>query len=98
MKAVVTYVDDYVTSIEEMQDLLDSDTLVNVYAQSGPVVAVICRLQEDEKTQSGYYWSSPLGGTIVLHDGTYMNLSIEVSRFRPITKGIPALEKYLADP
>ena len=97
MKAVVTYVDDYVTSIEEMQALLESDTLVNIYAQSGPLVAVICRLQEDGETQNGYYWSSPLGGDVILHDGTYMNLSIEISRFRPITKEIPALEKYLAD-
>ena len=97
MKAVVTYVDEYVTTVEKMQELLDSDALVSAYAQSGPLVAVICRLQEDAKTQSGYYWSNPLGGKVELHDGTFMNMTITVARIRPITKMIPALEKYLAN-
>ena len=93
MKGEITYVDDYVTSVEEMKKLLQSDSLVNVYSQNGPVVAVICKLQEDSETQSGYYWSSPRGGRITLNDGTFMSMSVKVAHFRPVTLGIPALEE-----
>ena len=97
MKAVVTYVDDYVTTVDEMQKLLQSDSLVSAYAQGGPVMAVICRLQEDPKTKSGYYWSSSRGKKVALYDGTFMSMSITVSRIRPITLGVPALEEYFGD-
>lgn len=95
MKGKITYVDNYVTSIEEMRKLLQNDSLVSAYAQNGPVVAVVCKLQEDPETQSGYYWSSPRGRKIILNDGTFMSMSVKVSNFRPITLGVPALEELM---
>lgn len=97
MKAVVTYVDDYITTVSEMQKLLQSDSMVSAYAQSGPLVAVICKLKEDPETESGYYWSSPRGKKVVLRDGTYMSLSVTISKIRPITLGIPALEEFFGE-
>lgn len=96
MKAEVTYVEDYITTVDEMSELLQSESMVRAYSQSGPLVTVICKLQEDPKTESGYYWSSPRGRKVTLHDGTFMNLSITVSRSRPITLGVPALEELFA--
>lgn len=96
MKAEVTYVEDYITTSDELNELLQSESMVKAYAQSGPLVTIICKLQEDPETESGYYWSSLRGRKIMLHDGTFMNLSITTSRFRPITLGIPALEELFA--
>ena len=96
MKAEVTYVEDYITTVDEMSELLQSESMLRAYSQSGPLVTVICKLQEDPKTESGYYWSSPRGRKVTLHDGTFMNLSITVSRSRPITLGVPALEELFA--
>ena len=38
MSGSVTYVDEYVTSIDEMRQLLEEDTVVNALAQSGAAI------------------------------------------------------------
>ncbi len=98
MKGVISYVDDYAATEEEMQSLLGNDALVRAYQQSNtPMMTVICKLQEDSQMENGYYWSNPRGGSLSLHNGTFVSMSIVTSKERPIAVGIPALEQLFED-
>lgn len=96
MKAQVAYVDDYVTSVDEMKALLGDDLLVSAFAQQGPAVAVVCKLVEDPATANGYAWSSARGGDLTVRDGSLVSVAVAVERVRPISVGIPALKELLA--
>lgn len=89
MEAEITYVDPYITSIEDMRSLLGDDSLVNIYAQQGPVVLVVCKLQEDAAFANGYYWSNARGGNIAINDGMFATASMMTKRIRPITVVYP---------
>lgn len=95
MKAQVAYVDDYVTSVDQMRELLGDDLLVSAFAGQGPAVAVICKLVEDPATENGYAWSNPRGGELTVRDGSPVSLAVAVERVRPISVGIPALKELL---
>lgn len=87
----VTYVDSYVTSVNEMRTLLGDDMLVNTFLQSGPVAAVVCKLEEDSSAENGFKWSSEEGGDLVLQDGTFMSVSVTLDQHRPLERTLPAL-------
>lgn len=91
MKATVSYVDPYVTSVDEMRMLLEDDLLVNSFLQSGPVAAVVCKLEEDPSSANGYAWSSEKGGVLKLQDGSFVTVSVAVSKVRPASIGMPIL-------
>jgi len=84
MSGSVTYVDDYVTSIDEMKQLLQEDTVVNALAQSGPVVLVVVHLDEDESAANKYLWSNSKGGSLDLRDGSLCAVTIVTESMRPI--------------
>ena len=76
--------DDYVTSIDEMKQLLQEDTVVNALAQSGPVVLVVVHLDEDESAANKYLWSNSKGGSLDLRDGSLCAVTIVTESMRPI--------------
>ena len=84
MSGSVTYVDEYVTSIDEMRQLLEEDTVVNAMAQSGPVVLVVVKLDEDSSAANKYLWSNPEGGNLDLRDGSLCSVTIVTESKRPI--------------
>ena len=96
LKGTVEYVDPYVTSVNEMKALLGDDMLVNTVLQSGPVAAVVCKLQEDPETANGYAWSSEKGSDVILQDGTFMTVSVAVSKERPVALGLPVLYEHFS--
>lgn len=98
MVARVTSVSDYVVSQEEMLNQLGDATLVQAFLQSGPVVRVVCDLEKDESTASGYKWSSKKGADITLEEGTVVTADIVTEKKAPITMLIPLLkEKFTGD-
>lgn len=95
MEATVESVDDYITSVENMQVQLGDDKLVEAFLQEGPVVEVTCRLRRDENTDSGYYWSSKKGAGLLINEGTMMEASVVIEEKAPITMLIPFLKEKL---
>ncbi len=84
MSGKVTYVDEYVTSIDEMRHLLQEDTVVNALASSGPVVLVVVGLDEDSSAANKYRWSNSAGGNLDLRDGSLCAVTIVTESKRPI--------------
>ena len=76
MNATVSYVEPYVTSVEEIKQMLKEDSLVNMYIQSGPVVMVICKLETDPSSKNGYKWTNEDGNDVVVEDGCFISVSI----------------------
>ena len=96
MKADVVAVDDYVTPASSIRSMLGDDMLAQVFTQSGPVVAVTCRLRTDESTASGYWWSSRKGADLIVTEGTMVTVDIVTEEKAPITMLIPYLKEKLS--
>lgn len=95
MKAEVIKVDDYITSASSIRTALGDDTLAKAFTQSGPVIAVTCRLYPDETTASGYWWSNRKGSDVIIADGTMVTVDVVTEEKAPITMLIPYIKDKL---
>lgn len=95
MKGTVRSVASYVTSAADMQKTLGNDNLVEAFLSNGPVVEVVCSIETDDSTASGYYWSSKKGKDITLTEGTMLTASVVTENKAPITMLIPYLKEKL---
>jgi multidrug efflux pump subunit AcrA (membrane-fusion protein) len=95
INAKVSRVEEYVTTAEEMKNALGDDSLVKSYAEKGPVVQVVCSLNPDLSTKSGYEWSSKKGASVELKPGTPVTADIVTEKKAPITMLIPFLKEKL---
>lgn len=95
MKGTVRSVASYVTSAADMQKTLGNDNLVEAFLANGPVVEVVCSIETDDSTASGYYWSSKKGRDITLTEGTMLTASVVTEKKAPITMLIPYLKEKL---
>jgi multidrug resistance efflux pump len=95
INAFVNRVGDYVTSSEEMYNMLGDDSLVQSFKNEGPVMQIQCSLKRDESTVSGYEWSNRKGAKVELAPGTTVNADIVVEKKAPITMLIPLLKEKL---
>lgn len=84
MSGSVSSVDGYVTSITRMKELLGEDTVVNALAQSGPVVLVVVKLDDDSNSANHYHWSNSEGGNLDIRDGSFCSVTIVTESKRPI--------------
>ena len=94
MSGEVTFVEEGVTSVDEMRAILGDDTLVNVFVQGGPVVLAVVRLERDGASTNGYAWTQRAGRDVVVHDLTYANLTVIKETVHPITLGIQGLAEF----
>lgn len=97
MRGEVTFVEEGVTSVDEMRSILGDDTLVNVFVQEGPVVLVAVRLERDGASSNGYAWTQRAGRDLVVHDLTYANLTVIKETVHPITLGIKGLAEFFGE-
>lgn len=97
MQGEITFVEERVTGIEEMRSILGDDSLVNVFAQNGPVILVVFSLKKDSSSANGYAWTHKQGESIVIQDLTYTGLTIVKDSIRPITLGISGLAEFFGD-
>ena len=91
----VQSVSDHVATTTELQAQLGSESLVETFSKEGPTVEVICELQKDENTKSGYHWSSNKGNNIELSQGTMVDATIITEEKRPIDLLIPFIKHKL---
>ncbi|MDO4188732.1 MAG: NHLP bacteriocin system secretion protein [Lachnospiraceae bacterium] len=91
----VKSVSDHVATTTEMHAQLGNDSLVENFSKEGPVVEVVCELQKDSNTVSGYHWSTDKGRDIDLSQGTMVNATIITEEKRPIDLLIPYIRHKL---
>lgn len=97
MTGTVTGVADFVTSYSDLQARVGDMTLTETFAGSGPVVEVICDIDTDENTVSGFAWTSKKGETMEISGGTMLGGSLVIEEVAPISMLIPKLkEKFNA--
>ena len=89
MMGEVVAVDPYVTSYEDIVAALGSESLAQMFSQSGPVVAVTCKLRTDAATASGFWWSNSKGAPVVLAEGTIMTVDVILEKKSPISMLLP---------
>lgn len=63
------------------QNLLSDQILSN-----GPVVVVVCRMNKDSSSKSGYHWSNDIGKNKMTPNGTFMTAKIVTDEVAPISK------------
>jgi HlyD family secretion protein len=91
----VISVSEYPTTIRSMALTLGSEELAAQLAgQSAPLLINI-DLITDEKTLSGYKWSSQSGPPLKINSGTLCTGSITIREQRPVQMVIPSLKKAL---
>lgn len=91
----VKSVADHVATATEMQSQLGGESLVESFSKGGPVVEVVCELQKDSETKSGYHWSSEKGNSIELSQGTMIDATIITEEKKPIDLLIPYIKGKL---
>lgn len=90
IKAHITYVDEFPADINNMAYVLGTGNIVfkqynNAYS------IIICEIEEDKSTKSGFAWSNKKGAEIEINLGTEATAKIIQERIKPIDK---FLEKF----
>lgn len=98
MEASIISVDDYATSIDDMKNQIGTNNeFINMFASDMPMMAVVCSINKDNDTESGYYWSSSNGKDIAVSDGTICGVKIIIDESAPISRLFPADAGKLED-
>jgi len=95
LRGEVTSVADYPATPAALMRNFQNEPLVGAITGGGPVTELHVRLLPDEKTPSGYRWSSPLGPRIKLSSGTLVSAQVVTRRQRPINLVIPSVKEML---
>lgn len=93
MTGTVVSVANYVTSYADLYSRLGDETLAQTFSKNGSVVEVVCEINEDPDTVSGFEWSSKKGKTAELTEGTLLTGSVVTENVAPITMLIPKLKE-----
>jgi HlyD family secretion protein len=90
----VTYVSDYPATSRGMLRILKNDKLLASLIGTDSPYEVHADLLVDERTVSGYRWSSSQGPPLKIQSGTRAAAYITVARRRPIEMVLPLLREY----
>ena len=87
MKATVVSVGNYPVSANNLSFVLGSgdNNVASQFLADGPIVSIICELETDATTTSGYYWSSKKSSDITVSNGSYVTAQIIIEKNAPIT-------------
>jgi multidrug resistance efflux pump len=94
----VIAVSQYTVSNNSMLNILGSSELVQKFSEAGPVLEVHASLLLDEKTVSGYKWSSRMGPPLKIQNGSICTGAVTIRNQRPIILLMPFLKKVLPIP
>ena len=98
MEAVVENIGKHAASVNNLVYVLGSgNMMVEMFANNGPIVAVVCRLITDDKTDSGYYWSSDNGKDITISNGSLVTAKIVTEECAPISKLFANIKKKVEE-
>jgi HlyD family secretion protein len=95
LRGEVTSVADYPATPAALMRNFQNEPLVGSLTGGGPVTELHVRLIADDRTPSGYSWSSPLGPRIKLSSGTLVSAQIVTKRQPPISFVIPRVKEML---
>ena len=93
MTGTVVSVADYVTSYADLFTRLGDETLASTFSKNGAVLEVVCEIDTDADTASGFAWSTDKGGETDLEAGTLLQGSVITEEVPPITMVIPKLKE-----
>lgn len=96
MLGQVVSISQYTVSANSMLNILGSQELVQKFAAAGPLLEVHASLLLNEKTFSGYQWSSKSGPPLQIQNGTICTGQITIKDEKPISLVMPFLRKLLA--
>ncbi|MDF2667876.1 MAG: bacteriocin system secretion protein [Paenibacillus sp.] len=85
----VISVSEFPATLQGMMIKLGNEGLVQQMAQQGVALEVRVDLVPDNRTFSGYAWSTDNGPPVVMNSGTLVSGAITVSKQRPIASVIP---------
>ncbi len=94
MSAKVIGVGDYPVSAQNLAFVggTDENSLAGQLMAKGPIVSLICELEPDSSTASGYKWSGKKGESLKVKNGSLVSAQIVTERVAPITKLISGLK------
>ncbi len=78
-----------------MMRVLQNRNLVGILKDDDDPIEIFAELLLNEKTVSGFEWSSSKGPPLEVHVGTMCSTSITVREQPPVSLVIPLLRKYL---
>ena len=87
----VDQVDDYDTDYEEAYELLGSQRLAGYFLEDKPAYYVVCKLEPNPDTVSGFNWTSKKGKEVELKSGTFVTARVDTDSFKPIKLIFPNL-------
>lgn len=91
----VVYVSEYPASAQRMMLTLGNSELVRQLMGDGAPIEVQVKLVMDNRTKSGYKWSTAEGPALLIDDGTFCTGEVKVEEKRPISMVIPFIKKIL---
>ena len=95
LRGTVTAVAGYPATPAALMRNFQNETLVQSLLAAGPVTELQVSLQADEKTVSGYKWSSPLGPPVTLSSGAFCVTQVITRQQQPVSLVIPMLREGL---
>ena len=95
LRGEVTSVADYPATPAALMRNFQNEPLVQSLTGGGPVTELHVRLFGDDKTPSGYRWSSSMGPHMKLSSGTLVSAQIVTRRQRPLDLVIPSVKEML---
>lgn len=93
MTGTVVGMTDYVTSYADLYTRLGDQTLTDTFAAQGAVMEIVCEIDTDDSTASGFAWSSRKGESVEVKEGTLLGGSVVLEDVPPITMLIPKLKE-----
>ena len=91
---IVSEVSAFPVSTDSVAAVVGNHEAASQLTQSQPRIQVYTRLTLDEKTPSGYKWTSGEGPDMAITSGTTAEVRATVKYFRPISYVIPILRKW----
>lgn len=92
MKGKVTFISEYPSTPQAMQQVLKNEQLVKILTAGGAPFKVEVELEKDASTESGFAWTSK-GPPIEVNAGTPCMARITTLQQKPIALLIPALKQ-----
>jgi NHLM bacteriocin system secretion protein len=94
MKGKITYVSDFPITQQGMMTSVKNDQLAKGLLSSGPLFEVHVEFEKDEKSFSGFKWTSANGPDIAIKEGTSCMGKITIKQENPAAIVVPALKKF----
>jgi len=93
MKGQIVYVADYPATPAAVMSNFQNESLVTALTNSGPVTELRIALNRNDKTRSGFEWSTSDGPPVMISSGTMCNVEVVTRRQPPISLLVPYMKK-----